>query len=461
VADLFTSLGMAARSLEAQRFALDATGQNIANVNTPGYTRRVVDFAAIPPTSPYSAGGGVTVQDIRSQRDVLLERRLQQETTAASREGALADALGVAELSLTAPDALDERLNEFFDSFARLADSPMSPVARQEVALQGASLASAVRQTYEGLAQARRDTNTRIGAGLDQINALASRIATINDSYGAAAADPAGLHLADEQAELVQQLAALADIRVLGRPGGGVDIDIADGRPLVVGNTTYALSGTTTGPDGMLQVTINGADITQEITGGEVGGLLIARDQRIPGYMTTLDEQAFELADTINTIHASGYDPAGNTGQAFFAFSSPIVGSTGAARALVIDPAITADPGRIAAAGSPLPADNQAARALSDARDARVLDGGTATLSEGWGRLVYRVGRDVQSARQESAMRQEVVSQVATLRDQVSGVSLDEEAMQMMKFQRAYEANARFFRVIDQTLDVLLNTVAR
>jgi flagellar hook-associated protein 1 FlgK len=90
-----------------------------------------------------------------------------------------------------------------------------------------------------------------------------------------------------------------------------------------------------------------------------------------------------------------------------------------------------------------------------------VLDGGTATLSEGWGRLVYRVGRDVQSSRQESAMRQEVVSQVATLRDQVSGVSLDEEAMQMMKFQRAYEANARFFRVIDQTLDVLLNTVAR
>jgi flagellar hook-associated protein 1 FlgK len=156
VADLFTSLGMAARSLEAQRFALDATGQNIANVNTPGYTRRVVDFAAIPPTSPYSAGGGVTVQDLRSQRDLLLERRLQQETTAASREDALADALGVAEVALTSPGALDQRLNDFFDSFARLADSPMSPVARQEVTLQGSNLASAVRQTYEGLAQSRR-----------------------------------------------------------------------------------------------------------------------------------------------------------------------------------------------------------------------------------------------------------------------------------------------------------------
>ena len=448
--------------MEAQRIALDVTGQNIANVNTPGYTRRVVDFSAIPPTSQYSAGNGVTVTGIRAQRDVLLERRLEQETIAASREAALAEALGVAELALGSGGAsIETRLSAFFDTFARLADNPMSPVARQEVALQGESLAASFRNTADRLAAARRDVNTQLGAALDDINALASRIAVLNERMGTAANDPARLHMADEQGQLVRQLSELADVRVLQRPGGGIDIDIADGRPLVVGTTAYSLSGTATGPDGMLQVTIEGADITGELTGGRAGGLLIARDARIPTYLTQLDEQAFALAQTVNGIHEAGYDLSGATGQAFFAFSTTITGPAGSASALIVDAAVSADPARIAAAGVALPGDNQVARAMADARDARVLAGGTATLGEAWGNLVYRVGRDVQSARQEASMRSEVARQVEALRDQVSGVSLDEEAMNLMKFQRAYEANARFFRVIDQTLDMLLNIVAR
>lgn len=462
MADLFTSLGTAARALEAQRFALDATGQNIANVNTPGYSRRVVDFAAVPPYDQYSAGSGVTVADLRSQRDLLIERRLDQENIAAHRETALAGALGLVELALGKSGAsVDSRLSEFFDSFARLADDPMSPVARQEVVLQGQNLAASIRGTYDRLSEARRDANTQIGTALSEINAIATRIAAINESIAIAGRDPAGLHMADEQAALARQLATLTDINVLHRPDGGMDIDIAGGRALVVGNTHYDLVGTMAGPDGMLQISINGSDITQEITGGQIGGLLVARDQRIPTYLTTLDEQAYALAETVNTIHAAGYDLDGDTGQNFFGFSTAISGSTGAARALIVDPAIVSDPTRIAAAGAALPADNQVARALADARDAKVLNGGTATLAEGWGNFVYRVGRDVQNARQESAMRQEVVLQVETLRDQVSGVSLDEEAMQLMRYQRAYEANARFFSVVDETLDMLLNALAR
>jgi flagellar hook-associated protein 1 FlgK len=448
--------------MEAQRIALDVTGQNIANVNTPGYTRRVVDFSAIPPSSQYSAGDGVVARDIRSQRDVLLERRLEQETMASSREAALAEALGVAELALgTGEASIDTRLSAFFDSFARLADNPTSPVARQDVALQGASLAAAFRDTADRLASARRDANTQLGAALDEINALASRIAVLNESLSTAANDPARLHIADQQGQLVRQLSELADVRVLQRPGGGIDIDIADGRPLVVGQTAYSLSGTATGPDGMLQITIEGADITGELTGGKAGGLLIARDGRIPAYLAQLDEQAYALAQTVNGIHAAGYDLGGATGQPFFAFSTTITPPAGSAGALIVDAAVSADPARIAAAGVALPGDNQVARAMADARDARVLAGGTATLGEAWGNLVYRVGRDVQSARQEASMRSEVTRQVEALRDQVSGVSLDEEAMNLMKFQRAYEANARFFRVIDQTLDMLLSTVAR
>ena len=263
MADLFSSLTTAARSLEAQRFALDATGQNIANASTPGYTRRVVDFAAVPPYTADSAGSGVEVAGIRSQRDLLIERRLEQETTAAQREAALADSLGVVELALGSPgSSIDGELTEFCDSFARRADSPTSPVARREVAQQGESLARAIRQTAGQLEQARRDANERLGAALDEINALAERIAALNDSIGAAGADTAGLHMADEQAQLVRELSGLIDIRVLRRPQGGVDIDVADGRALVVGSNQYSLVGTASGADGMLQVSINGTNIT-------------------------------------------------------------------------------------------------------------------------------------------------------------------------------------------------------
>ena len=461
MSDLFASLSSASRALEAQRYGLDVTGQNIANVNTPGYTRRVVDFGAVPPESTRSAGRGVEVLGIRAQRDRLLERRLESEISGSHREASLAGALGNVETSLgSAGRTIDARLTEFFDSFARLADDPTSSVARRDVLQQGQSLAAAFRETSNRLAQSRTDADRQVVATVDQINSLADRIATLNRSLGATNDNGTRLHLQDEQATLVRQLAELTDINIVEREDGGVDVDIAAGRALVVGQTAVALT-TSANSSGQHAISSGGVDVTSQFTGGRIGGLLQARDVNIPSYQSRLDDQAFALAGAVNTIHSAGNDLNGNTGQAFFAFTTAPVGTAGAARALTVDPAVVADVSRIAAAQGALPGDNRTARALADVRDARVLDGGTATLTEGWSQLVYQVGRDVQIARSEQGVREDVVAQAEALRDQVSGVSLDEEAMQLMKFQRAYEASARFFRVIDQTLDVLFSTVAR
>jgi len=117
VPDLFGILSSTARSLEAQRMGLDVTGQNIANVNTPGYSRRVVDIAAVPPPTRQQAGGGAEVQGIRAQRDRLVERRLGLETSGAQRYATMADELGMVESALgTGTSSLDTRLNDFFDS---------------------------------------------------------------------------------------------------------------------------------------------------------------------------------------------------------------------------------------------------------------------------------------------------------------------------------------------------------
>jgi flagellar hook-associated protein 1 FlgK len=198
-------------------------------------------------------------------------------------------------------------------------------------------------------------------------------------------------------------------------------------------------------------------DISAEISAGRLGGFLYTRDVLLPGYQSDLDTLANEFVQQVNTVHAAGVGADGGTGRDFFMFSPAITPPAGAAGALVVDPAIAANDQLVAAAGAGAPVgDNATARGIAALRNARVV-GGTATLVDTWGQLVYRVGRDSQTAANEQRSRREIVTQVDALRDQVSGISLDEEAMHMLKFQRAYEANARFFTTVDETLDMLMS----
>jgi len=458
VGDLFSSLSSATRALDAQRYGLDVTGQNIANVNTPGYARRVIDFAAVAPDGAGSAGNGVDVAGIRSLRDRLLERRVGQEVSAQQRGATLASALSIVETALGKPgQSIDGNLTSFFDSFAKLAEDPVSAPARQEVLLQGQNLASAFRNMAGRIENARRDTDTDIRATVENVNSLTSRIAVLNASMQAPA-NSSTLNLQDEQAGLVRQLSELVGITVLERPEGGVDISTGNGRPLVVGNSQYALVATPSAPAGYSVLSINGTTVTSEITSGRLGGLLSVRDVNIPDYQTKLDTLAYEVSQQVNAIHTAGFDQTGIAAGDFF---TALGSSTGAAAALTVDSTVAADVRRIAAGTIAEAGDNRAARAISELRGARVLDSNTATMTDAWSQLVYRVGRDTEGAKDERDSRTALVNQVDALRDEVSGVSLDEEAMHLLKFQRAYEASARFFRTIDESIQTLLSELGR
>jgi flagellar hook-associated protein 1 FlgK len=462
VSNLFGILSSTARGLEAQRVGLDVTGQNIANVNTPGYSRRVADFVAVPPPTRDSAGGGADVATIRAQRDRLIERRLFLEMTGAEAYSTKADTIGELESAIgTGASGLDTRLNEFFDSLARLADRPTDSVARQDVLLKAASLANAFNGTVSRFQQAGRETDQRVVETVADINTITARIAQLNGIITTSPDRGASLHAEDEQLALVGQLSQLTDVRMSFRSDGGVDLDSASGRSLVIGITAYALTTETSGPGGNHAVSLGGTDITASLTGGRLGGLLSVRDTTLPGYIQALDEQAFTLASAVNTAHAAGFDLDGNPGQALFAFAAPPQGMSGAAAALRIDASVAGNSRLLAAAGTPQPGDNQNARALAALRTAPLLDNGSATLVDSWGQFVARVGRDVQAASQERGVRTQIVGQLQSLRDQVSGVSLDEEALNLTKFQRAYEANARLFQAVNDAIQVLFDTVSR
>jgi flagellar hook-associated protein 1 FlgK len=228
----------------------------------------------------------------------------------------------------------------------------------------------------------------------------------------------------------------------------------------VVAEHQYDLGTSSTPPLGYAAITSGGTDVTSQITGGRLGGLLQVRDVNVPAYLDQLDSLAYNVATEVNSLHTAGYDQTGTAGGAFFTFSTSLVGSAGAAQALTVNPAVAADARKIAAASITDAGDNQTARGIAALREARVLNSGTATFTDVWGQLVYTVGRDSKDAADDQLTREEIVRQIDQLRDQVSGVSLDEEAANLLKFQRAYEANARFFRACEDTIDALLQNLS-
>ena len=458
MADLIRMLGFTSRALEAQRFGLDVVGQNIANVNTPGYTRRVVDLAAVPPVEPLSAGGGVEVQGVRSLRDLLIDRRLWQEHPEEQRGRATADALAGVEAALgPAGSSIDGALDSFFDAFAALADAPTSSTARQEVILQGQSLASSFRDMSSHFESAIRETDSRVRGAVDEVNRLTARVASLNAALSGV--DPAtgeSLQVRDELAVAIEELSGLVQVSAVQRTDGGFDIEI-NGGALVVGDRAYALGVSDRGVTGVADVTLRDATITSALRTGTLGGLIQTRDALIPGYQAQLDEIAASVVREVNAVHRQGYDANGAAGGDFFV---PLAGSAGAASGLAVEARFSAAGGTdfVAASKTGAAGDNGNARALADLRDARVVDGNTATFTQAWSNLVYAVGRDSAAAQGIGDTHGEIVRQIRNLQDSVSGVSLDEEAADMLRFQRAYEANARFFRAIDDTLDILMRT---
>jgi flagellar hook-associated protein 1 FlgK len=448
MSDLFSALSKTALSLEAHRLGLDVVGQNLANVNTPGYTRRTANLAERAPHDTRGAGGGVDVLSISAARTPLLDARVYREMPASAREAAVSDHLAVVESGFGTPgSSLDARINEFFDAFSTLAGDPGSTTARQLVVIQGQSLTGSFHDVAARLEQSQRDADLDLRSLADQINELASTIANLNVAISSAPGSKDALK--DQQTNALRELAGLIDVEVI-QNGDGVNVSVGDGHALVASENVYAITATSASPQGYAQIYSGTSNITTGVTGGKLGGLLYVRDTLIPGYLDRLDAIAAQVVNEVNALHTAGYDLDGTTGNRFFATLS---GTSGAAEAISLDAGILADPANIAAAGIAASGDNQTARAIAALRN------GSPSAMDGWGALVNRVGTDRSAAMAEQVTREDVLHQIDALRAQVSGVSVDEEAATMLRFQRAYEANARFFRVVDGLLDQLIQSV--
>ncbi len=451
---LLDSLSSATSALTAFRTGLDVAGQNIANINTDGYSRRTVALAELPPVDQNSAGRGVTVVAIQAARDQFLDARIGHEQAGAAHDSTLLNGLTEIESAVGLPgSSIDAQLTAFFDAYSQLSSDPTSPSARDGVVTQGQLLGQAFSQLSGRISDLQRATNASVVSSVDDLNQLSAQVADLNGQIVTNGANVQSL--IDQRSVALGKLAELADVAVVSRSDGAVDVTLRQGGALVVGAHAYGLTATPAPPSGSVSLTLGGLDVTGTITNGTIGGLLELRDTTLPGYQANLDQLAYDVATQVNGIHSTGYDGNGAAAGNFF---TPPATVAGTAASLTVDSAVAADSQLVAASSTGAVGDNQAARAIAGLRDARVMSGG-ATPAEAWSNFVYRVGSDVAGARTGNTTSEQVVQQLQQLRDQASGVTLDEEAAQLMRFQRAYEASARYFSTVVSTLDTLMTMV--
>jgi flagellar hook-associated protein 1 FlgK len=477
----FNGLNIALRGLLAQQRALDVTTHNIANANTEGYSRQEAVLEAADPISnvsvwgmvfPGQIGQGVTVDSYRRIRDVFNDAQLRDSLSKqASEDVRYRELHGI---SLTMPEPSDQGLQalmqKFFDAWHDVSNAPENLAARQALAQSGQSLTTAFNEASASLTSMRTNDNAEIDAHVAEINTITTQIAQLNVQIGQLTLAGAETDLTtgkvktpgqvpndllDTRDKLLDDLSKLANIT-------SVTYDDQNRATVVVAGTTLVAPGA--GATTLTHAAVDTAFGSGNLTAGKLYGLEDAwtnmLDESVPtSYAAQLNVLAQSLHDAVNTQHALGSDLGGAAGGLFFDFTSATA-PPGAAARLTMAAGIMADPTKIAAAASgegPGSAGN--ANAMIALQEA--VTTGATTFKDYYNGLQSSLGTATQGASRNMGAQDIVVNGLSDRRASSSGVSLDEEMSNMIKFQHAYSAAARVLSAMDDNLNRLINSTGR
>ena len=452
-----TGLDIAARALLAQQLGVDTVSHNIANVNTEGYSRQILHLEAIPgvlsPEGRSGPGGGVRSLGVERVRDMFIDFQFREGEQSSGRLEARAALLARAEIVLAEPgeSGLRSALSRYWNAWRDVATSPESSAARTVLVQAGDTLAVTARRVHDSLVDLRADANTQILAGVDEINGLTQQIHTLNEQIARlTAAGAAASDLRDQRDLALDRLARLVDVNYLEHSDGRVDVFVG-GHALVSSSRAQLLYGDPNiANSNYVDVRFVDDDLQLNVGDGALRGLLDARDTDLPSQIADLNTLVARVITDVNTTHAAGYGLDSVTGRNFFSGTD--------ASDIGVDAALLADASAVAASATAagVPGDGSNAQAISDLQYATPLGGGLHTFDEYYANFISDLGA---VARETSALlhAQELVNRhVSLVREGTSGVNLDEELIQLMRYQRAYEGAARLISVIDEMLAALI-----
>jgi len=450
MSSLLSTMFLATGAMAADQGALEATTNNAANVNTPGYSREVPILQENPPVvvGNLTFGTGVSLAKLESVRDPILQLRIQQETGQQGQLNSFTSALSQAQTLFTAGASdIGSEISNLFSSISQLSTNPSSTALRQGVLTAASNLTSTFNNTASNLAAQRSNLDLNVVQSVQQVNTLTQQIAGLNGQITSLQnlGQEAGTFI-DQRDVLINQLSGLIDVSEI-KSDSGITLTTANGTALVSGTQSFSLT-TQPGATGVQHIFSQGTDITSTLSSGTLGGLIEVRDQKIPALLTSLDTLASGLATAFNSANTAGFDLNGNAGGVLF---TPVVGAGSAAN---IGVAIT-DPALIAASSDGSAGSNGNLANLNAIQNQTIIAGATPTTY--YGNIVFSVGNDVSNGTAELQSSKLVLQQLQDQRGSISGVSLDEEAANMTQYQQAYDAAAHIVTTVNQMLETVIN----
>jgi flagellar hook-associated protein 1 FlgK len=464
---ILSILQVGAGAMLAQQQALQTTGHNISNADTPGYTRQRVDLTTAQPTNrgSFFLGLGVNLSGVSGVVDNFMEAQLVSLKSGLGSADAESRALaGVADaLPVTEEQGIGPALEKFWSALSELSNNPGGQAERLNVIGSARTLGSILGQTRNALVDVQTHLDKDLDTDVRRVNTILPQIASLNAKI--AAGEVGGQRandFRDQRQLLLQDLSRLTGATAYEESDGQLTVQV-DGVLLVSGQNAASLDGSNLNPAGFHTVQYTspeGAsfDATALLTQGEIGGLLTARDTTVSDFIDRLDLFAKTLVDTVNTQHALGFDLNGTAGGNFF---TPIAATAGAAGGVQVDSAILADPHLIAAAqtAAGAPGDNRNALALAALQTTAQAALGNRTFKDYFVSLISDVGQQLQTSQDTQQFQQTLLDQAQQRRESLSGVNIDEEVTNLIQFQRAFEAASRLISVGDEMYQTVVNMI--
>jgi len=540
---LFGLFDIGKTALFASQTALTVSSNNIANVNTPGYSRQEVVLSIANPvaTAVGSIGRGVTVESIKRNYDSFIQSQLMGQEQSQGKSAAMDDAWGQVEQVFNEAGGigLSSPMAEFFNAWSDVADNPDSSTPRTVLLQKAGALVTSARGMERSMLSTVNSANAGIVDSVRQVNTLATNIADLNQQImqvEAGSNTEKANDLRDQRDAKLNELASLVDFSSFQDSNGSLTI-IVGMRNLVAGDRTSVLS-TTLNNEGSRDLSLDGMNITSNIQKGRISGLIDARNDIQSGALTGLRKLVASVTQEVNILHASGFGLDASTGNDFFnplqltttnnsagagitavknppdpallpldeykiTFSagnytvtnkqtgSPLIppvfglyvsggtislpgidvvitGPVTAADSFIVSPITSAvsgfgvavsDPRSVAASSTlgELPGNNVNALQIARLTAAAVNNLGNSTFSDYYGGLVSTVGVKKQAASDSLTFDNNLLTALKNRREALSGVSLDEEATNLIRYQRSYQAGARMITVADELIQTVLN----
>jgi flagellar hook-associated protein 1 FlgK len=458
--DIGSILNTSKNAILSHLTAINVTSSNIANVDTQGYTRLRATFGS---TGVINLAAGqedfnVQITSIERLYNKYLEAQVVEQEQNVGYNDSQMDVLNRVEgiFNESTGGGINDLLAQFWSTWSEVSANPSATTERDNLVSISQSLASMFRQKANDLISVQDNTNAAISDTVTELNQCLDDMVDLNDkivqieSGGGSASD-----LRDKRTELLREISRIVDVNYYEEANGSLNVFISNGRSLVEGSNSWKLD-VVRNPSNNNYYDIVFQDtpavaINDHIEGGKLAGLLDVRDTKVAGYLNDLDTMAATIITNVNAQHSAGYDLDSNIGGDFFSSVST------RAKDMQVDSTIIADVTRIAASATVNSDGNNAGLIAAIQDDSTLMGGGAQTIDNFYESIVSRIGQDVADVERSQDHQTAVMTQMESAREVVSGVSLDEEMLNIIKYQAGYNAASRLCSIANEMMDTLIN----